>query len=108
MGFLDFLFGGKKGPAKADKAGAKEPDPKDAIAEVEGYYRKPGVAVLKLRKGELSKGDSIWIKGHTSDIKCRVDSIQLNHKDVEHAEKGQSIGLKVPKRVRRGDQVFRA
>jgi translation elongation factor EF-1alpha len=35
-----------------------------------------------------------------------VDSIQIDHKDIAQAEAGDSVGIRVPERVRRGDMVY--
>jgi selenocysteine-specific translation elongation factor len=36
-----------------------------------------------------------------------VESMQIEHKDIEKAEAGQAIGLKVKDRVREGDAVYK-
>lgn len=114
MGLFDLFFGKKGGDGKPKAAGkapasAKKDEPRkdQLIGEVEGYFRKPGVAVIKIKKGPLSKGDTIWIKGHTTDLKFAIDSMQIDHQPVEKADKRKSIGLKVKKRVRGGDLVYR-
>jgi translation elongation factor EF-1alpha len=54
----------------------------------------------------LHVGDRIHILGHTSDTEMNVDSIQIDHKDIAQAKAGDSVGIRVPKRVRRGDMVY--
>jgi len=76
------------------------------IAEAVHYFSKIKVVVLKL-KGSLSISDQIHIKGHTTDFKQAVLSMQIDHKPVKIAKKGQEIGLKVNGKVRRGDKVFK-
>ena len=49
------------------------------------YYPKVNAAVVKLTKGSLSVGDNIVIKGHTSDFKEKVVSIQLDHMPIQNA-----------------------
>ena len=46
------------------------------------------------------------IKGHTTDIKETVSSIQMEHEMFETAKKGDDIGLKVSQKFRDGDKVF--
>ena len=58
-------------------------------------------------KDSLKVGDKIYIKGHTSDFKEKVNSIQLDHASIEEGKKGQEIGLLVKSRVRIGDSVYR-
>jgi len=64
------------------------------------------VAVVELR-GTLKVGDTIHIKGATSDFTQKVDSMQIDHKEVEEAKKGQAIGMKVKEHAREHDVVFK-
>ncbi len=76
------------------------------VGKVSHYYSKIGVAVVDLEE-TLRKGDKIEIEGKTTKLSQTVTSMQLNHKDIEVAEKGQSIGIKVEDRVREGDKVYK-
>ncbi|MFA5389560.1 MAG: hypothetical protein WC312_07435 [Candidatus Omnitrophota bacterium] len=71
------------------------------------YFPKVDAAVVKLTKSGLSVGDNIVIKGHTSDFKEKVDSIQLDHVVIQDAKKGMEIGLKVKSKVREHDVVYK-
>ncbi len=71
------------------------------------YFPKVEAAVVKLTKSALSVGDSIVIKGHTSDFKEKVLSIQLDHAPIQNAKKGMEIGLKVKSKVREHDVVYK-
>jgi len=62
--------------------------------------------VIELEK-PLKVGDTIAVKGPTTDFEQKVDSMQIEHKNVEEAEAGQSIGLKVAERVRETDVVYK-
>ncbi len=75
------------------------------VGKITHYFSKIGVAVIEL-SGELKIGDKISIEGATTDTKQTIDSMQIEHKPVQVAGKGQSIGLKVADRVREGDDVF--
>jgi translation elongation factor EF-1alpha len=76
------------------------------IGTVTHYFTKIGVAIVEL-SNTLSVGDQILIKGMTTDLEQTVDSMQIEHANVENAEPGQSIGLKVKDRVREGDTVYK-
>ena len=76
------------------------------IGEITHYYGKIGVGVVKL-SAEMKAGDRIHILGHTTDFEQTVDSMQIEHKRVERAKKGESIGLKVAEHVREGDKVYK-
>jgi len=73
---------------------------------VRHYFTKIGVAVVDL-KAPLSVGDRILIKGSTTNFEQVVSSMQIEHKNVEHAEAGSSVGLKVEERVRENDIVYK-
>lgn len=76
------------------------------IGSVFAYFSKAGVAALKLT-GNLKIGDSIKIKGHTTDFEQKVDSMQVENAAVEEAKKGDEVGIKVKDRVRPKDKVYK-
>jgi translation elongation factor EF-1alpha len=75
------------------------------IGVVSIFFLKPSVAAIKLT-GDIKVGDTIHIKGMTTDFEQTIDSMQSDHKSVEIAKSGDDIGIKVKDRVRRGDKVF--
>lgn len=77
------------------------------IGKVSHFFGKISVCVIKL-SGTLKQGDTVHIKGATSDFTQSVGSMQIEHKNVPEAKAGQSIGLKVNEPVREGDSVFKA
>jgi putative protease len=79
----------------------------EKIGEVVKYFAKPGVAAIELSVGSISIGDTIHIKGHTTDFEQQVHSMQIEHQDVQTAGPGQSIGIKVKERVRPGDMIYK-
>jgi putative protease len=78
---------------------------KKPIGAITHYFTKIGVAVIEL-SGKINEGDDISIEGATTNVSQKVDSMQIEHKPVKTAGKGQSIGIKVVDRVREGDDVF--
>jgi translation elongation factor EF-1alpha len=89
---------------------AEEQKPEEALGKEVGkvahYYTKLGVAVIEL-SDTLKVGDKIKIKGATSDFEQTVDSMQIEHKNIEEAKRGQSIGMKVKEHVREHDVVYK-
>jgi translation elongation factor EF-Tu-like GTPase len=75
------------------------------IGSVSDYFIKVGVAAIKL-KGSLKVGDTVHIKGATTDFEETVNSMQINREDVKSAKSGDEIGIKVKDRVRKNDKVF--
>lgn len=80
--------------------------PEEEVGRVSDYFAKIGVAAIDLT-GTLSVGDTIHIKGHTTDFTQEVESIQIEHQNVEKANPGDSIGIKVKDRVRDNDIVYK-
>ena len=98
-----------KAPArkiKKSKPAAKTAKPKK-IGKVTHFFNHLKVAVLKLG-APLSLGQKIQFQGATTDFSQVVSSMQIDHQPIKKAAKGKSIGLKVSKRVREGDQVLLA
>lgn len=77
------------------------------IGYVSKYFGQISVAAIEITAGKLSVGDTIHVRGHTTDLKEEVTSIQIEHDTVETAKKGDSIGVKVSDRARRKDKVFK-
>lgn len=77
------------------------------IGFVTHYFGKIGVAALKITAGELSVGDRIHVKGHTSDFTQTVDSMQIEHASVDVARIGDEVALKTTDYVRENDEVFK-
>ncbi len=78
----------------------------EAIGTITHYYSHLGVAVAQINKGTLRTGDSIHIKGHTTDITQTVSSMEYEHQHVEQASAGQSVGIKVSDHVREHDIMY--
>ena len=76
------------------------------VGHVTHFFLKISVAVIEL-KAPLAVGDTVHIKGPTTDFEQIVESMQIEHKNVQRAEAGQSIGLKVAQRVREKDTVYK-
>ena len=74
------------------------------IGTVSDFFAHPVVAGIELT-APLKVGDKIHIKGHTTDLKMSVDSMQIDNEAVTEAKAGDSIGIKVSERVRQGDTV---
>ncbi len=79
--------------------------PEIEIGKVSDFFARPVVAGIELT-GRLKIGDRIHIKGHTTDMEFAVDSMQINNADVQEAKAGDSVGIKVSDRVRRGDTIY--
>jgi len=76
------------------------------VGRITHFFTKISVAVIELT-APLAVGDTIVIKGPTTDFEQLVESMQIEHNNVQRAEAGQSIGLKVSQRVRENDMAYK-
>lgn len=75
------------------------------IGEVTHYFDKISVAAIKLN-APLKVGDTIKVQGYTTNFDEKVDSMQIDHQEVNEAKKGDEIGIKVSDKVRIGDEIY--
>ena len=80
--------------------------PEVVIGKVSDFFARPVVAGIELT-ANLKVGDTIHIKGHTTDLELTIASMQIDNANVDQAKSGDNIGIKVGDRVRRGDIVYK-
>lgn len=77
------------------------------IGAVVHYFDKINVAVIKLSES-LKVGDTIRIiGGEATDFNQAVDSMEVDHKKIQSAKKGEEVGLKVDDKVREGYKAYK-
>jgi putative protease len=76
------------------------------VGNITHFFSKISVAVVEL-VAPLSVGDRILVKGPTTDFEQAVESMQIEHKNIQKAEAGQSIGMKMAEHVKERDVVYR-
>ncbi|MGD0766093.1 MAG: translation elongation factor-like protein [Dehalococcoidia bacterium] len=76
------------------------------VGIINEFFAHINVAGVEL-SDTMSLGDTIHIKGHTTDFEQTVDSMQIEHDQVQEAKAGQAVGIRVKDRVRHGDHVFK-
>jgi translation elongation factor EF-Tu-like GTPase len=77
-----------------------------AIGTVTHYYSHLNVAVVQINKGTLRVGDTIHLKGNTTDLAQTVESMEYEHAHIDQAGAGQSVGIRVNDHVREHDIVY--
>lgn len=86
---------------------AERPAPGVRIGVITHYYGEPSVAIVKLESGTLRVGDTIHIRGHTSDFSQRVESLQIEHAAIDQVGPNDDFGIKVVQHVREHDVVYK-
>ena len=86
---------------------AKPTPPGERIGVVTHYYSHLSVAILRLESGMLRVGDVIHIRGHTTDLSQRVESLEVNHAPATEVGPNDDFGLKVVGHVREHEVVYK-
>ncbi len=80
---------------------------KKDVGVVVNYYQKVGAAEIRLWE-KLEVGDEIIIQGNTTgSIVIKVESMQLNGKNIDKAVKDQNVAIYVGEMVRPNDLIYK-
>ena len=85
---------------------AEEVKKEEVVGRITHYFGHVEAAAIELT-GSLKVGDTIHIKGHTTDFTEVIDSMQIENKPITEAKKGDVIGIGVKERVRPHDTVYK-
>ena len=99
----------KQAPVKKAKPAKKSAPVKKVkpVGKVTHYYAHIKVAIVKFNT-KIKAGTELYFKGATTDFKEASKSMQFDHKPVAAAMPKKQIGIKLKKRVREGDLVYKA
>jgi len=107
-GFWDGYYLGQKLGEWSKNYGSSSTTRKMILGKCNNYFANIGVAEFLLQAADLDVGDEVLITGPTTGVvETVVEEIRVDLKPVTHADKGQSISIKVPELVRRGDKFFK-
>jgi putative protease len=79
---------------------------KKVLGKIIHFYPKICVAVIEL-EDTLKVGDKISVERDENSFEQMVDSMQIEHKSIPEAKKGESIGLKLKEAAKEGARVFK-
>jgi putative protease len=77
------------------------------VGKVTNFYVKISVAAIEVTAGVIRIGDALHFKGHTTDFKDTVASMEMENQPVDEARPGNEVGIKVNERVRKNDRVYK-
>lgn len=77
------------------------------IGKVNKFFDKIGVGMIQVTTGELAVGDTIHIKGNSTDLTATISSMQVQRQPVQTAKTGDEAGIKLDSKVRPNDKVFK-
>ncbi len=76
------------------------------VGKVTHFFTKASVAAIMLT-APVAVGDNLVFRGATTEFEQAIGSMQIDKQNIEQAEAGQEIGVKVQDRVRQGDAVYK-
>ena len=77
------------------------------IGRVADFFAHIGVVAIEVTAEGIKVGDTLHFHGHTTDFTQKINSIQIEHDQVEEAPVGSNVGIKVIERVRSHDKVYK-
>ncbi len=79
----------------------------ERIGSVIRFFDKTSIAAVKLEFGDLAVGDTVRIKGSSSDFTQKIELMEFDHQPVQKATRGQFTGIKLSHPVKPFDLVFK-
>ena len=79
----------------------------EEIGRISHYFSHIQVAAIEITSGSLCVGDTIHVKGHTSDFTQTIESMEIDGQSVDEVTVGQSVGIRVPEHAREHDTVYK-
>ncbi len=76
------------------------------VGKVTHFFTRASVAAIMLT-APVAVGDTLVFRGATTDFEQAIGSMQIDRQNIEQAEAGKEIGVKVQDRVRQGDTVYK-
>lgn len=81
--------------------------PGKLVGRVTHYFDHIKVGVIKLTAPVVEGNEIRIMGGENTDFNQVVKSMQVDHKSIKKAKKGNSVGLKVKEKVREGYKVYK-
>jgi putative protease len=75
------------------------------LGKVLHFFSEISVAKVII-ENELKVGDKIYFGGATTNFEMVINSMHISNYNVTEAQKGDIVGIKVSKRVRKNDIIY--
>ena len=79
----------------------------ERIGSVIKFFDKTSIAAVKLDFGDLAVGDTVRIKGMSTDFTQKIEDLEFDHKPVRNASRGQFTGIKLSHPAKPFDLVYK-
>ena len=101
----------KSSAKKTKKKGAKTRRsvelPAEPVGRVTHYFPQVKAAAVRIEREGVRVGDTLYFKGHTTQFKQKVESLQIDRQVVSEAGPESEVGIQVRSRTREHDLVFK-
>ena len=77
------------------------------VGKIIHYFNHLKVGIIKV-SNPVEIGDLIRVIGGEADFKQKIVSMEIDHKKIKLAKKGDIIGLKLKEKAREGYKVYKA
>ncbi len=106
-GFSDGYYLGKLLPDWSGRSNSQALEEKTHVGIVTHYFDKAKIAEIKLQSAGLKVGDLLLVTGRaTGVVRGEVREMKKEEKNIEQAEKTDTITLPFDQKVRENDRVF--
>ncbi len=75
------------------------------VGRITHFFSHLMVGVIEL-EDTLKVGDAIHVRGAHDDFTQTIESMQIEHQQVQQAGPGDSVGVRVIAKVHEGDRVY--
>ncbi len=79
----------------------------ERVGSIIKFFEKTSVAAVKLDFSDLAVGDTIHIKGTSTDFTQKVETMEFDHQPVQKAARGQFTGVKLSQPAKPFDLVYK-
>ena len=74
------------------------------LGKVTHYFDKAGVMVVLL-SSKIAKGDTIKIKRGDAEFEEKIESMQIEHQNIDSAKAGDEVAIKISQPTKEGALV---
>ena len=105
--FWDGYYLGRKVGEWTEKYGSQATTTKVFVGTVTNYFKKLGVAEIRMESGEFALGDEFYIIGPTTGVlEGKAEEIRVDLQPVEKTVKGEFFSMPTSETVRRNDKLY--
>ena len=107
-GFWEGYYAGRDVAEHTARYGSSATERKVYVGKVTNFFTKISVAEVLVEAAPINEGDSLIWMGETTGVEeMRAEGLVLEEKVVQHIPQGVYCSIKVPRRLRRGDKLYK-